>query len=117
MGIEFELKKMRKEPCWKRLVKSKEQMSWLKKHHDRWYTEECQHAKELWREAYFTAKNNGEDPSTGKPSKTAAEAKVDLPASPDTERKKDVENWQKTLKDFRSRAVPRRSVEKKKKGG
>mmetsp|Transcript_85654 Transcript_85654/g.277434 ORF Transcript_85654/g.277434 Transcript_85654/m.277434 type:complete len:185 (-) Transcript_85654:1901-2455(-) len=61
-SMQFDLKKLRKEPCWKRLLRSKSNLAWLKKDHDRWYTEECQNAKELWREAYFTAKLRGEEP-------------------------------------------------------
>merc|ERR1712151_1451108 len=63
-SIQFDLKKLRKEPCWKRLLRSKSSFSWLKKDHDHWYTEECQHAKELWREAYFKKKLHGEEPAS-----------------------------------------------------
>merc|ERR1712060_704505 len=89
----FDLLKLAKEPCWKRLTRSKKTISWLKKDPDRVYTDECQHAKELWREAYFTAINAGENPST-KPKSSPKEERSQTP--PDMERKKDVEQWQAT---------------------
>merc|ERR1712113_1292266 len=107
--------KLRSEPCWKRLLKSKTQHSWLKKDQDRWYTDECQRAKEQWREAYFTAKNNGEDPSKGKKTEAEKKSDEDNGQGPDTERKKDLEQWENKLKEFRARAVPRKSAEKTKK--
>mmetsp|Transcript_72739 Transcript_72739/g.165059 ORF Transcript_72739/g.165059 Transcript_72739/m.165059 type:complete len:214 (+) Transcript_72739:80-721(+) len=99
-SIQFDLKKVRKEPCWKRLLRSKTHHSWLKKDHDRTYSEACQVAKEAWREAYFTAKLQGKDPSSSGPK--AAEA------PPDLDRERKVEEFQKVLRDFRAKAVPRK---------
>merc|ERR1711920_95552 len=109
-SVQFELVKLKKEPCWLRLLKTKESFTWLKKDYDKWYQQECQHAKELWREAYFTAKMNGEDPSKGK-SKPKEEAEPNAPP-PDDVRKKETEQWEKTLKEFRAKAAPRTKVPK-----
>merc|ERR1712039_1154759 len=112
-SITFDLKKSRKEPCWKRLLKAKDQHSWLKKDQNRWYTDECQHAKELRREAYFTAKNNGQDPNTGTAAESGAGSDSAAPP-PDEEKRKEAERFQEKLNEFRSRAVPRKSSTKKK---
>eukprot|EP00418_Pyrodinium_bahamense_P075726 CAMPEP_0179056494 /NCGR_PEP_ID=MMETSP0796-20121207/23840_1 /TAXON_ID=73915 /ORGANISM="Pyrodinium bahamense, Strain pbaha01" /LENGTH=205 /DNA_ID=CAMNT_0020753169 /DNA_START=36 /DNA_END=653 /DNA_ORIENTATION=+ len=107
-SISFDLKKLRKEPCWKRLLRSKSNFQWLKKDQDRWYFEDCQHAKEQWREAYFTMKLRGEEPG----SKSEDEAN----SNPmENEKRTEKERWQKTLKEFRERAVPRASMTPKKK--
>merc|ERR1712060_461499 len=98
------------EPRWKRLLKTKETFAWLKKDHDRVYSDECQHAKELWREAYFTAKMNGEDPSKGK-SSSSPEDDVKPPPEKDKEREK--KQFEDMIKEFRKKAVPRKSKEKK----
>jgi len=106
-SITFDLQKFRKEPCWKRLLRSKTTYSWLKKDHDKWYADECQRAKEEWRESYFTAKLKGEEPGPGK-----SGSEEDSPVGED--RKKEAQQWEKTLKDFRKRAVPRSSMASRK---
>lgn len=108
-SVSFELQKLKKEPCWKRLLKPKETFTWLKKDHDRWYADSCQHAKELWREAYFSAKLNGDDPNRG-----AARAEDSGGPPPQMEKERDKKQWDKMLKEFRSRAVPRQSSKKAK---
>merc|ERR1711920_526832 len=83
-SVTFDLQKLTKEP-----------FAWLKKDHDRVYSDDCQHAKELWREAYFTAKLNGEDPSKGKRS----EEDSDVP-QPQKDKDREKEKFQKLLKEF-----------------
>mmetsp|Transcript_85875 Transcript_85875/g.243542 ORF Transcript_85875/g.243542 Transcript_85875/m.243542 type:complete len:219 (-) Transcript_85875:72-728(-) len=99
-SVTFDLKKLRREPCWKRLLRTKSTFQWLKKDHDRWYTDECQHAKELWRETYFTAKLKGESPNMPRPD-------ADGKPENDPKQAKDMVKWEQTLKDFRAKAVPR----------
>eukprot|EP00929_Paragymnodinium_shiwhaense_P005038 TRINITY_DN10643_c1_g1_i1.p1 TRINITY_DN10643_c1_g1~~TRINITY_DN10643_c1_g1_i1.p1 ORF type:complete len:286 (+),score=77.03 TRINITY_DN10643_c1_g1_i1:78-935(+) len=107
-NIQFDLKKARKEPCWKRLLKSKETFVWVKKDPDRMYPEDCQHAKELWRSAYFTAKLDGRDPSQGRSG--AEEDASKAAGKPPPEKEKEQAEWDKMIKDFRKRAVPRKSA-------
>merc|ERR1711920_350028 len=109
-NVQFELVKLKKEPCWLRLLKTKESFTWLKKDYDKWYQQECQHAKELWREAYSTAKMNGEDPSKGK-SSSSPEDLAKPPPEKDKEREK--KQFEDMIKEFRKKAVPRKSKEKK----
>jgi len=116
-NLQFDLKKLRKEPCWKRLLRSKKTHSWLKKDQDRWYTEECQFAKETWREAYFTAKLNGENPNKGAAAKKEEEKAAEAVARPpdNLEIKQEKDKWQKMIKEFRDKAVPRTKAAPKKK--
>merc|ERR1711920_1162451 len=96
-SVTFNLTKAYSEPCWKRLLRTMTTYTWLKKDHDRIYTEECQRAKEAWREAYFTAKNKGKDPST-KNDKWRKD--LDNAASKgDEDRNQQVDEWKKTLEE------------------
>jgi len=136
--ITFDLKKIRREPCWNRLTKNKKKHAWLKKDQDKWYISECQHAKELWREAYFRRKLGSELPggedaqeevSMAKQMEDAAieqlnqgkkemleekEKKKGMESMIEDQKKQEQEQWTKTLEKFRSRAVPRTSKAKRK---
>lgn len=104
-SVTFDLKKMRKEPCWLRLTRSKATHAWLKKDTDRVYADECQYAKEQWREAYFSAKMKGEEPGEKKEKKPG---EVDEP----DDKKREKAEWEKTLEEFRKKAVLRPGGEK-----
>eukprot|EP00927_Polykrikos_kofoidii_P032328 TRINITY_DN2757_c0_g2_i1.p1 TRINITY_DN2757_c0_g2~~TRINITY_DN2757_c0_g2_i1.p1 ORF type:complete len:228 (+),score=39.17 TRINITY_DN2757_c0_g2_i1:293-976(+) len=108
LSLRFTLKKLRNEPCWLRLLRSKKNVLWLHRDPDRAYPDECQMAKELWREEYFNAKLEGRDPSRGR----APEGpEVPFPSgSPD--KKAEEENFVAAVEAFRKRAVPRKSLPK-----
>ncbi|CAK0831551.1 unnamed protein product [Prorocentrum cordatum] len=130
--ITFDLKKVRREPCWNRLTRSKKKHAWLKKDQDRWYISDCQHAKELWREAYFRKKLGSELPGgedaeeddmvdnavkeLKEKQKQVKEEKSGggLDSMVDDQKKKEMEEWTNTLEKFRSRAVPITSKPKRK---
>mmetsp|Transcript_17786 Transcript_17786/g.41256 ORF Transcript_17786/g.41256 Transcript_17786/m.41256 type:complete len:225 (-) Transcript_17786:27-701(-) len=110
-SVQFQLKKERREPCWKRLLKaSGSPPGWLKKDTDRLYVSDCQRAKEDWREAYFTNKLKEE-----RGSKAAAPTGDAMAAPPD--REEVLEAWERTIKRFRDKAVPRSSVASQKSSG
>uniref|UniRef100_A0A7S1ACR7 CS domain-containing protein n=1 Tax=Noctiluca scintillans TaxID=2966 RepID=A0A7S1ACR7_NOCSC len=98
--VVFDLVKKKREPCWKRLLRSKKNFVWLKKDHDQWDYKDCQNIKWQWRETYFTAKLQGREVNVED-------------ASPVGERHDEVQLeskrivWQNTVEEYRSRAVPR----------
>uniref|UniRef100_A0A6V0I2Q4 CS domain-containing protein n=1 Tax=Zooxanthella nutricula TaxID=1333877 RepID=A0A6V0I2Q4_9DINO len=119
-SVTMEMPKARSEPCWKRLLKTKETFTWLKKDHDRWYAQECQHAKEEWRQTYFEAKldkrspnDSGDGASASSPSSPAMPAGFGGGASVpgDEQKKQEQENWERVTKTFRDKAVPRTDAE------
>lgn len=116
-SINLDLQKARKEPCWKRLLRSSAKLQWLKKDHDRIYEEDCARARERWREAYFTAKLDGKDVNVPRPSKNGEEpAQKKPPADP---REDEQKSWRQTVQSFRDRAVPRvkKQARRRRKGG
>mmetsp|Transcript_3105 Transcript_3105/g.5479 ORF Transcript_3105/g.5479 Transcript_3105/m.5479 type:complete len:262 (-) Transcript_3105:40-825(-) len=115
-SIVFDLQKERKEPCWKRLLKSKKTVPWLKKDQDKWFLQDCQQMKEQWREAYFGAKLRGEDPSQGKKEKEPEKPPAEKTPGDDPIKKKEKEDWEKMVKQFRDKAVPRKRKTSKQKG-
>mmetsp|Transcript_5405 Transcript_5405/g.11964 ORF Transcript_5405/g.11964 Transcript_5405/m.11964 type:complete len:222 (-) Transcript_5405:16-681(-) len=113
-SVQFDLRKARSEPCWKRLLKAEgTPPGWLKKDTDRIYLGECQYAKESWREAYFRAKLEG-DNAPSPPS--SAEEDSEHPAMP-PDQDQAQKAWEKTIKAFRDRAVPRNAKAKEKQKG
>ncbi|CAE8707435.1 unnamed protein product [Polarella glacialis] len=105
--VTFELPKLRDEPCWKRLVRPKKALPWLKRDSARAYPTECSDKAAQWREAYFYTKLHPE----------LAEAQgegQDNPAEKmKQERKEEEEDFEQQLKIFRDRAVPRTPKGKK----
>lgn len=103
--INFELPKIRDEPCWKRLLKSKTVLPWLKRDNTHLYFNECHMKQILWREAYFYSKLHPEKSNV----KTADGEKVDnTKEMVDKERKEAEEEFQRQIDAFRAKAIPRK---------
>jgi len=80
------------EPCWLRLLKPKGAFSWLKKNYKDVDVHDCQHAKEIWREGYFTQK-------------LEKQSKGSTPLKEQDKEMKE-EAWQETIKSYRKKAIP-----------
>mmetsp|Transcript_63699 Transcript_63699/g.138598 ORF Transcript_63699/g.138598 Transcript_63699/m.138598 type:complete len:215 (+) Transcript_63699:106-750(+) len=117
-NVQLEMPKKRKEPCWKRLLKGKTSHSWLKRDHDKWYTKDCQAAKEKWRVTYFTRKMQGKSPNAGPSgryddvdsSDSGSVAKQNI----EEEKQQAQTRWENTRAQFVAKAIPRTANRKKK---
>jgi hypothetical protein len=114
--VEMTLAKIRDEPCWLRLIKSEKaakKAKWLKRDVQKARPEECQHYKEMWREAYFRMKLEGKKPEetlTGD-----AEDENDKPDDGGSDPKAaERVQFQKRIEALRAKATPRNAKKAKK---
>eukprot|EP00933_Yihiella_yeosuensis_P058493 TRINITY_DN59001_c0_g1_i1.p1 TRINITY_DN59001_c0_g1~~TRINITY_DN59001_c0_g1_i1.p1 ORF type:complete len:234 (-),score=42.00 TRINITY_DN59001_c0_g1_i1:95-796(-) len=118
--VTFEFPKLRSEPCWKRLLKTKQQSSWLRKDKRHHYYNDCHDKMVQWREAYFYAKLHPEWSPPPLP-KSSNNAKVDGKKNEESgaaarlskERQMEEDTYVAEIETFRAKAVPRQKKEKK----
>eukprot|EP00930_Biecheleria_cincta_P087840 TRINITY_DN77082_c0_g1_i1.p1 TRINITY_DN77082_c0_g1~~TRINITY_DN77082_c0_g1_i1.p1 ORF type:complete len:209 (-),score=62.11 TRINITY_DN77082_c0_g1_i1:9-635(-) len=107
IGIQFELMKLRDEPCWKRLLKTKKPVPYLKKDSKRMYADDCHEKMMQWREAYFYAKLHPEEAA-----KMASESEDEDRPKPEKEREIKMKDYEERLEALRLKAVPRKPKSK-----
>lgn len=72
------------------------------------YESDCQHAKEMWRDAYFTAKLEGRSPNVEPAKEEGEKEEGEGKASPkddfDEKKKREREAFEKKIAEFRKKA-------------